>query len=392
MVSLETLSPEHQAEVVGALAFFSVTQSWKPKNYARSKKLKTTSPTLGGALNSSLTETEFKKISLQGAALGRANNQVRTWSCMPANHLTPMAFRRELDRFARSYRLKTTFINRKGLERLGAGAFLAVLRADPKSEGGLLKLSYRPRKSSSQKAIALVGKGLCYDTGGYNIKTGGHMFGMHQDMTGAALVAAFLGYLREVDYPAPVDAYIALAQNLVSESGYTPNEVVQAMDGTTIEVVDTDAEGRMVLSDTLAYVRKQKPRFVVDFATLTGSAIRSIGTTRSAVFSNQSETGLRAFQAGENSGERVWLFPLGEEYERSLESEVADILQCSHEAGSDHIYAATFLSRFVGKEIPWVHMDLSANSRKGGLGLIGSETTGFGILWVKSFLELMAKK
>jgi leucyl aminopeptidase len=184
-----------------------------------------------------------------------------------------------------------------------------------------------------------------------------------------------------------VHAYLALAENLISPTAFKPNEVVIASDGTSIEVVDTDAEGRMVLSDTLAFARKGKPDLLIDYATLTGAAIRSLDRRKSAVFSHREDLAQLAVKCGDASGERVWYFPLDADYRKGLKSKIADILQCSESNNADHIYAATFLSHFVGKETPWVHVDLVACEAKGGLGLIGSDTTGFGVLWTDEFVR-----
>ncbi len=180
---------------------------------------------------------------------------------------------------------------------------------------------------------------------------------------------------------------MALAENLISPTAYKPNEVVVACDGTAIEVVDTDAEGRMVLSDTLAIARKEKPSLAIDFATLTGAAIRSLDTRRGAVFTNQPELAARAIACGDRTGERVWNFPIGDDYRRELKSKIADILQCSASNNADHIYAATFLSHFIGAETPWLHLDLVPAENKGGLGLVSSDTTGFGVFWADEMIR-----
>jgi leucyl aminopeptidase len=151
------------------------------------------------------------------------------------------------------------------------------------------------------------------------------------------------------------------------------------MDGTSIEVIHTDAEGRMLLADTLALARKSKPKFAIDFATLTGACPAAIDTRRSGIFSNREELAAKAVKVGEACGERVCSFPIGEDYKEPLKSEVADILQCTQGNSADQIYGATFLAHFIGDETPWVHVDLSCEDNKGGLGLVSSSTTAFGV-------------
>jgi leucyl aminopeptidase len=174
---------------------------------------------------------------------------------------------------------------------------------------------------------------------------------------------------------------------MVSATGFKPNDLVYALNGLSIEVVDTDAEGRMVLADTLALASKAKPRLLLDFATLTGACVRALDTRRAGVFSGDRKLSARAVEVGEDCGERAWSFPIGEEAFEVLKSEHADIRQCAAHNNSDHIYAATFLSKFVEKGVDWVHMDLSCEENKGGLGLVPSTVTGFGVRWAVNFAE-----
>jgi leucyl aminopeptidase len=192
--------------------------------------------------------------------------------------------------------------------------------------------------------------------------------------------------------PFEVHGLLAIAENYISPTGYKPNDVVEAMNGVSIEVVDTDAEGRMILSDTLCYGSELKPDVMIDYATLTGTAVRSVGTVRSAIFSNNKKLVKTANDAGEATGERVWSFPIGEDYRDMLKSDIADIKQCINEAGPDHILAATFLSEFVEENIPWLHVDLSSEENTGGLGMIDSNVTGFGVrLGLETIEKFLAK-
>ncbi|OYY80004.1 MAG: hypothetical protein B7Y34_06640 [Methylophilales bacterium 16-45-9] len=157
----------------------------------------------------------------------------------------------------------------------------------------------------------------------------------------------------------------------------------------TIEIVHTDAEGRMVLADTLTLASRQKPDAIIDFATLTGSMISALGDRMSGVISNNSSLACKAIGAGNKAGERVVAFPLEEDYDSDLESDIADIKQCTLEGGADHIHAARFLSKFIENDIPWLHTDLSSANRKGGLGAIASDTNGFGVGFGIEMLKIM---
>jgi leucyl aminopeptidase len=402
LVSIQHLGARAQESVLVAMAALAEMSCWEPAKYGKAGEKQASERKKHAApksieLSSTLSPALLRECIHQGQTLGDANNSVRTLADMPANELNPATYEAHAREFAKSHGLSYEFWNIAELKKKKAGAFLAVNRADPDSKSGIVILKYRPKKASKNTPVlALVGKGLCFDTGGYNIKTGSYMYGMHGDMTGSALAIALCGYFAQTDAPFEVHAYLAIAENLISPTAYKPNEVVVACDGTSIEVIDTDAEGRMVLSDTLALVRRTKPTLCIDYATLTGAAIRSLDTRRAAVFSNREELAELAVSAGRKSGERTWSFPIGDDYREMLKSKIADLQQCASVNNADHIYAATFLSHFIGDETPWVHVDLVPAENKGGLGLASTDTTGFGVFWTREFvdaaLQFVAKK
>ena len=162
--------------------------------------------------------------------------------------------------------------------------------------------------------------------------------------------------------------------------------MVCASNGVSIEIVHTDAEGRMVLADTLALACKQKPAFLIDYATLTGTCVYALGTTYSGIFTNRPELMQTVIETGRASGERVWPFPMDADYDTQLDSKVADIKQCSTEGEADHILAARFLNRFVDKTIPWLHIDLASGNHKGGLAHIPTDITGVGVRYTLNLL------
>jgi leucyl aminopeptidase len=329
---------------------------------------------------------ETQGLLERGLILGSANNLVRGLSELPSNVLNPESYRRKIQERARAQKYQFEFYDTARLKRLKAGAILSVLAGDPFDRGGIAHATWKSKRKPVG-TICLVGKGLCFDTGGHNLKTGPSMFSMHRDMTGSAVVLALFETIKDLDMPLEVHAFLALAENMISPLAYRPNDIVTAMNGTSIEVVDTDAEGRMVLADTLALASEKNPHLILDFATLTGAAMRAIGTTRSAVFSNQPSMLPMAMECGEASGERVWGFPLGEEYNESLKSQYADVIQCAKGPSPDHILAATFLARFIGEKSTWVHCDLSCEENRGGLGLVGTDVTGFGVRWGLHLVE-----
>jgi leucyl aminopeptidase len=332
------------------------------------------------------------------AAVAEANTLARALTALPPNELTPSEYRQRLRQIARGRRWQFEEFDMRRLRRLGAGAFVAVAQGSAPEDAAIVHLSWRPKKP--QGRLALVGKGICFDTGGHNLKPAKYMAGMHEDMNGSAIALGLMQALIERNMPLAIDAWLPIAQNHLSPEAYKQNDIVTALDGTTIEVVHTDAEGRMVLADTLVLATRgagnrsgkaggkgnAKPDLVIDFATLTGSMGYALGSRYSGVFATSSELAHLAVAAGEASGERVCVFPLDADYEAGLESKVADIKQCTLDGEADHILAARFLKRFTG-EAPWLHMDLSASSCSGGLGAVGTDLTGFGVAWGVEFVE-----
>jgi leucyl aminopeptidase len=200
---------------------------------------------------------------------------------------------------------------------------------------------------------------------------------------------ATLVALAQLRAPYAADAWLAITENRIGPSAYRPQEVVRASNGVTIQVIHTDAEGRMVLADTLALAARTRPRLMIDFATLTGACVYSLTERMSGVFANRPALAARLCEAGRASGERLWSFPFEADYDAELESKVADVVQCALEGKGDHILATRFLSRFVPQQIPWAHIDLSSATRSGGLAHVGTDVTGFG---VRLTLELLVKQ
>ncbi len=322
----------------------------------------------------------------RAAAIG--NNVARWFTALPPNVLTAGVYRAAIDKLAKPHGIRSRFIGERQLQRLGAGAFLAVARGNAARDAGILHLSYRPR-GQSRAPLALVGKGVLFDTGGTNLKSFTGMLDMHTDMQGSAVALGVLLALAELRVPYGVDAWLAITENRMANDAYKPQDLVTAVNGTTIQVIHTDAEGRMVLADTLAIAAQEQPAVIIDYATLTGSCVSALTERYSGVFSNRTAANALLQQAGATSGERVWPFPMDEDYDELLKSDVADVKQCSVENAGDHILGARFLSRFVPKAIPWMHVDLSAGQHKGGLAHIPTDITGFGVRLTLTLLRAL---
>lgn len=335
----------------------------------------------------------LKALSLWGvetvapaaAAMAEANLLARMLTALPPNALTPAAYRERLGDLAADLGWEMEEFDVPRLRELGAGAFVAVAQGSATQDAAIVRLSYAPAGDPPGQAVALVGKGICFDTGGHNLKSAKYMAGMHEDMAGSAVALGLLLAATRLQLPVRIDAWLALARNEISPQAYRQGDVVTAVDGTTIEVVHTDAEGRMVLADTLALAAREKPRLLIDFATLTGSMVYALGTRYAGIFASSEDLAALAVGAGVVSGERVCAFPMDDDYDEALDSDLADVKQCTLEGEADHILGALFLKRFVG-DLPWVHMDLSTASCEGGLGAIGTDQTGFGVAWGVDFL------
>ena len=321
-----------------------------------------------------------KRLDLnRTVAEAEGNNLARDLAVLPGNHLTPTEYRQRASKLAKAHGWKQRFYDLKSLKKKGAGAFLAVAQASPIADAGILHLRYSPSKPTKKRALALVGKGICFDTGGVNIKPGAYMYNMHQDMAGSAVALGTLLALSQLKVDFPVDCWLALAENHIGPEAYKPSDVVTALNGTSIEIINTDAEGRMVLADTLTMASRNKPEMIIDYATLTGACTAALSTRYSGAFTNRDDLIPKVIDAGVKSGERVWPFPMDDDFDDAIKSDIADIQQCSSEGQAGHITAARFLQRFVENDTPWIHLDLSAKRRKGGLGHIPTEATGFGV-------------
>lgn len=307
-----------------------------------------------------------------------AANLVRWLTALPPNKLTAAGYRELVAQLAEHHDWSMRFLDVPALRRLGAGAFLAVAQGNAAADAGIVHLAWRPG-GRRRPDVALVGKGIIFDTGGTNLKPFKAMLDMHQDMCGSAVALGVLLAITRLKLPLAVDCWLAITENRIAPTSYKPRDVVTAVDGTSIEVIHTDAEGRMALADTLALAAREQPRLLIDYATLTGQCINALTERYSGIFSNRAPLQELLVATGRDCGERVWPFPMDEDYEEELKSTVADVAQCSADNEGDHILAARFLQRFVPDGIPWLHVDLSSAVRKKGLAQVPPGPTGFGV-------------
>jgi leucyl aminopeptidase len=305
------------------------------------------------------------------------NTLCRSLTMLPPNELTPTIYRDKVKKLAKENGWKHEEFDMPKLKKMGAGAFYAVGQGSDPMDAAIVHLSYSPK--GSKKHIALVGKGICFDTGGHNLKPAKYMQGMHEDMNGSAVALGVLLAATQMKLDVKIDCWLAIAQNHIGPLAYKQNDVVTALNGMTIEIVHTDAEGRMVLADTLTLASRQKPDLILDYATLTGSMAVAVTDRMSGIIANRPELACKAIGAGAAAGERVVAFPYEEDMDSDLDSDIADIKQCTLEGGGDHMLAARFMGKFIENDVAWCHADLSSTNRKGGLGAVQSDVNGFGV-------------
>ncbi|MCH8277336.1 MAG: leucyl aminopeptidase family protein [Proteobacteria bacterium] len=317
-------------------------------------------------------------------AEAKGNNLARWLTTMPPNKMNARHYADFARDLAQQQGWQYKRYSCKELEKIGAGAFLAVAQGNDDDSAGIVRLRYRPGATNARVDLSLVGKGIIFDTGGTNLKPFQSMLDMHGDMQGSAVAIGTLLTISELQLPIAVDCWLALTENRTGPNAYKSQDVVTAANGKTIQTIHTDAEGRMALADTLVLASRAKPAIIFDYATLTGTCVSAITTLYSGVFTNRADLHPRLKRTGRISGERVWPFPIGKEFMEPIKSDIADLMQCSPKNAGDHILAASFLAEFVAEDIPWVHMDLSASDNEGGLGHIASKFTGFGVRFTMS--------
>lgn len=374
------LTDEHTESVAHALILAAGARAFRLPTYKSKpdKKSRLTSIRLLGCT----TRLNLDRTLIENDAC----NLARWLTQLPPNKLDAGQYRELVATLAKENNWTMKFLGEAQLRRKNAGAFLAVAQGNATRDAGIIHLKYRPTKAT-RPILSLVGKGIVFDTGGTNLKPFKSMLDMHEDMAGSAVALATFLALTRLNFGYPVDCWLAITENRLSADAYKSRDVVTASNGMTIEVIHTDAEGRMVLADTLALAGAEKPGMIIDYATLTGSCVSALTERYSGVFTNTPALNTILIDAGRDSGERVWPFPMDDDFEEDLSSKVADILQCSPGGGGDHILAARFLQRFVPADSAWVHVDLSAAARKDGLAQIPPGPTGFGVRFTLNLIN-----
>ena len=315
--------------------------------------------------------TAAKKSAKQGFAIGEGMNAAKYLGDLPANHATPRIIERKTKALSKEFpKLKVKSLNEKELAKLGMGSYLSVAKGSDEPPRMMI-VEYKGGKASD-KPIALVGKGITFDTGGISLKPSPAMDEMKWDMCGAASVFGIMTTLARLNADVNVVGILACAENMPSAKATKPGDVVTSMSGQTIEILNTDAEGRLVLCDALTYVGRYKPSYVIDMATLTGAVVVALGRHASGVMSNDQFLADKILEAGENTGDRAWQLPLWDEYMSCTKTNFADLANIGGGREAGTITAAAFLSKFT-EDYKWAHIDIAASAwysspKKGGTG------------------------
>jgi len=315
-------------------------------------------------------------------AIARGTNFSRDLANEPGNVCTPEFLGEQAAALSHKH-LKVTVMDKKAIEKAGFTALLAVNQGSAK-EPRFIVLEYAGG-NKSDKPVALVGKGLTFDAGGISIKPAAQMDEMKFDMCGSAAVLGIFKAAIEMSLPVNLLGVIASTENLLGSAAYKPGDIVTSYKGITIEVQNTDAEGRIILSDALAYAAERKPAEIIDFATLTGACVIALGAQASGLMGTGNKVIKGLKKAGDHSHDRVWELPMYEEYQEQIKSEIADIRNIGgREAGT--ITAACFLSRFVD-DIPWAHLDIAGTAwNMKGTDISAKGATGAGVRLVLDYL------
>jgi leucyl aminopeptidase len=303
----------------------------------------------------------------------------------PVSTLTATRFAAEMRSMGEAAGVQVEVMSKKKIEALKMGGLLGVNQAS-KEPPTFTVMEYKPGDARNKNPLVLVGKGIVYDTGGMNLKPGSSLMNMKDDMSGGAAVAAVVTAIAKAGMPVHLVGIIPATDNRIGSDAMVPGDILHMHSGTTVEVIDTDAEGRLILADALSYAKRFDPMLVIDLATLTGSPIRAIGNFAAVAMQvNAGEALALLQQTGDISGERLWEFPMWEEYEELLRSEIADLKNLGPpEAGA--ITAAKFLGKFTA--YPWIHLDIAgpafADKRDSYRGQGG---TGFGVRLLFNFVQ-----
>ncbi len=339
-------------------------------------------------LTDAANQTVARKAAQKAQKIADAVFTTRDLIAHPGNRATPTFLAQTAKKIARSHQFSCKILGRKEMEKLGMGALLGVSQGSNEPPA-LIVMEYKggPKK---QAPVVIVGKGITFDTGGISLKPSANMGEMKMDMSGGAATIGAMQAVASLKLPINVVGLVPAAENMPSGTAIKPGDILTSMSGKTIEVLNTDAEGRLVLADALTFSARYKPRAVIDLATLTGACVVALGHQACALLGNDEDLIQQLIASGESSGERAWNLPLWEEHEKEVKSDIADLKNITApNVGAGTITAAAFLKAFVG-DVPWAHLDIAGVAWEQSKPYIPKGPSGFGVRLLINYLENIA--
>lgn len=331
---------------------------------------------------------QVEQIVKRSHVFAGGSNLARSIAHEPPNVINPLTMAERARLLAAEKGLTCTVIGGEELAEMGANAILSVgLGSKTPSQMIILEYPGSGEKTSSAPVV-VVGKAITFDTGGYSLKDTTNIVGMKYDKCGGAAVLGIMSAVADLEIEIPVVGMIAAAENMISPEAYRPNDIIKTLSGKTVEIISTDAEGRMVLSDTLTYAQTRfQPRALIDIATLTGGIVVALGSVRAGLFCNDDTLAEALMKAGERTGEKLWRMPLDDEYFELIRGDDSDFKNSSGKRKAHPVVGGIFLKQFVSDSIPWAHLDIA------GVGSVTTElpyapigATGFGVRVLLDYL------
>ena len=337
-------------------------------------------------LNVVLSAKVDQKLKNNLDAVEKGVNLTKDLVSEPGNVLHPDEYSRRI-RELKKFGLKVNIYDKKKLKKMGCNALLGVGQGSIRGSY-LVTMEWKGNKSQ-KKPLAFVGKGVCFDTGGISLKPARFMEDMTYDMAGSAVVVGLMKSLALRKAKVNAVGVVGLVENMVSGNAQRPGDIVKSFSGKTIEVLNTDAEGRLVLADAITFTEKKfKPNFIIDLATLTGAIVVALGSEYAGLFSNSDKISKQIFDSGEKVEEKVWRLPLHENYDKLMNSKNADMQNINYVGGAGSTTAAQFLQRFIINKTPWAHLDIAGMAFSKYAGALNSGgATGYGVRLLNKFVE-----
>ena len=379
-INTDSVNTKHE-NFIGYFLHGLKLKSYKFNKYKTKKQTKFISINVIGNKNKPTLQTQLKFKALEEGTF-----YARDLVSEPGNVLHPDEYAKRLISLKKDG-LKINIYDEKKLKKLGMNALLGVGQGSIRGSY-LVTMEWNGLKNSS-KPLAFVGKGVCFDTGGYSLKPAKFMEDMTYDMAGSATVVGLMKNLALRKAKVNAVGVVGLVENMVSGEAQRPGDIVKSYSGKTIEILNTDAEGRLVLADALTFTEEKfKPKFIIDLATLTGAIIVSLGSEYAGLFSNDDQLSKQIYTAGEKVNEKVWRMPLHKNYDKLMNSKNADVQNINYVGGAGSTTAAQFLQRFIINKTPWAHLDIAgmAFSKYGG-ALNSGGATGFGVRLLNQLIE-----